>query len=176
LSEIRLGKSFHQQATVNKNVFESDFVPLCDGTVPLVFEFLMQINADYLFLFCILSIFHVIVAHSFSFSLCFCLRGVMENWQVLETATCHLWTVWRRRTGSWGWKWLSYELAWRPTTRPGRTSMRERYYKIRTRTIHTMPKTGTKYFQIKMFSHLNPYSLRIISLRPHWKFGRNRIF
>ncbi len=28
----RVGISFHQPATVNEKVLESDFVPLCDGT------------------------------------------------------------------------------------------------------------------------------------------------
>ncbi len=27
-----MGSSFHQPGTVNENVLESDFVPLCDGT------------------------------------------------------------------------------------------------------------------------------------------------
>ncbi len=27
-----LGRSFHQPGTVNENVLESDFEPLCDGT------------------------------------------------------------------------------------------------------------------------------------------------
>ncbi len=27
-----VGSSFHQPGTVNENVLESDFVPLCDGT------------------------------------------------------------------------------------------------------------------------------------------------
>ncbi len=27
------GRSFHQPGTVNENVLESDFVPLCDGTM-----------------------------------------------------------------------------------------------------------------------------------------------
>ncbi len=30
-----VGRSFHQPGTVNKNVLESDFVPLCDGTMRL---------------------------------------------------------------------------------------------------------------------------------------------
>ncbi len=29
---IGVGSSFHQSGTVNENVLESDFVPLCDGT------------------------------------------------------------------------------------------------------------------------------------------------
>ncbi len=28
-----MGSSFHQPGTVNENVLESDFVPLCDGTM-----------------------------------------------------------------------------------------------------------------------------------------------
>ncbi len=28
-----VGSSFHQPGTVNENVLESDFVPLCDGTM-----------------------------------------------------------------------------------------------------------------------------------------------
>ncbi len=30
---IELGRSFHQMGTVNVKVCESDFVPLCDGTI-----------------------------------------------------------------------------------------------------------------------------------------------
>ncbi len=30
---IGVGNSFHQPGTVNENVLESDFVPLCDGTM-----------------------------------------------------------------------------------------------------------------------------------------------
>ncbi len=29
---MRVGSSIHQPGTVNENVLESDFVPLCDGT------------------------------------------------------------------------------------------------------------------------------------------------
>ncbi len=29
---IGVGSSFHQSGTVNENVLERDFVPLCDGT------------------------------------------------------------------------------------------------------------------------------------------------
>ncbi len=29
---MKVGSSFHQPGTVNENVLESDFVPLCDGT------------------------------------------------------------------------------------------------------------------------------------------------
>ncbi len=29
---IGMGRSFHQSRTVNENVLESDFEPLCDGT------------------------------------------------------------------------------------------------------------------------------------------------
>ncbi len=29
---IGVGSSFHQPGTVNENILESDFVPLCDGT------------------------------------------------------------------------------------------------------------------------------------------------
>ncbi len=97
-------------------------------------------KADYLFSFVFLQ-FCFLSSLLITFSLCLSVRGVVESWRVLETAMCHLWTVWRRRTGSWGWKLLSCELAWRPTTRPGRTSTRERYYKIRTR----MLRTGTCY-------------------------------
>ncbi len=32
LSVLDGGGSFHQSGTVNENVLESDFVPLCDGT------------------------------------------------------------------------------------------------------------------------------------------------
>ncbi len=28
-----MGRSFHQPGTVNENVLESDFEPLCDGTM-----------------------------------------------------------------------------------------------------------------------------------------------
>ncbi len=28
-----MGRSFHQLGTVNENVLESDFEPLCDGTI-----------------------------------------------------------------------------------------------------------------------------------------------
>ncbi len=28
-----VGRSFHQPGTVNENVLESDFEPLCDGTI-----------------------------------------------------------------------------------------------------------------------------------------------
>ncbi len=30
---IELGRSFHQEGTVNEKVCESDFVPLCNGTI-----------------------------------------------------------------------------------------------------------------------------------------------
>ncbi len=30
---IGVGSSFHQLGTMNENVLESDFVPLCDGTM-----------------------------------------------------------------------------------------------------------------------------------------------
>ncbi len=29
---LRMGSAFHQPGTVNENVLESDFEPLCDGT------------------------------------------------------------------------------------------------------------------------------------------------
>ncbi len=29
---MAVGSSFHQPGTVNENILESDFVPLCDGT------------------------------------------------------------------------------------------------------------------------------------------------
>ncbi len=109
-------------------------------------------KADYLFSFVFLQ-FCILSSLLITFSLCVSVRGVAESWRVLETAMCHLWTVWRRRTGSWGWKLLSCELAWRPTTRPGRTSTRERYYKIRTR----MLRTGTCYENNKKITHLNTY-------------------
>ncbi len=32
-ARIELGRSFHQEGTVNEKVCESDFVPLWDGTV-----------------------------------------------------------------------------------------------------------------------------------------------
>ncbi len=32
-ARIELGRSFHQEGTVNEKVSESDFVPLWDGTV-----------------------------------------------------------------------------------------------------------------------------------------------
>ncbi len=32
-ARIELGRSFHQMGTVHEKVFESDFVPLWDGTV-----------------------------------------------------------------------------------------------------------------------------------------------
>ncbi len=32
-ARIELGRSFHQMGTVNVKVCESDFVPLCDGTI-----------------------------------------------------------------------------------------------------------------------------------------------
>ncbi len=30
--QVGVGRSFHQPGTVNENVLERDFVPLCDGT------------------------------------------------------------------------------------------------------------------------------------------------
>ncbi len=33
--QMRVGSSFHQPGTVNENILESDFVPLCDGTTGL---------------------------------------------------------------------------------------------------------------------------------------------
>ncbi len=32
-AQIELGRSFHQEGTVNEKVSESDFVPLWDGTI-----------------------------------------------------------------------------------------------------------------------------------------------
>ncbi len=32
-AQIELSRSFHQVGTVNEKVSESDFVPLCDGTI-----------------------------------------------------------------------------------------------------------------------------------------------
>ncbi len=32
-ARIELGRSFHQEGTVNEKVCESDFVPLWDGTI-----------------------------------------------------------------------------------------------------------------------------------------------
>ncbi len=32
-ARIELGRSFHQEGTVNEKVSESDFVPLWDGTI-----------------------------------------------------------------------------------------------------------------------------------------------
>ncbi len=32
-ARIELGRSFHQVGTVNEKVCESDFVPLCDGSI-----------------------------------------------------------------------------------------------------------------------------------------------